>query len=85
MCRRILASPAPDIEDVRQALTEIAEAGTRAGSIISHISAPVKNGAPQKSPVDMNLVIQEVLDIIPQVLENQHVSLEMELQSLSGP
>ena len=63
--RRILASPAPDIEDVQQALTEIAEAGTRAGEIISHIRALVKKGAPQKSPVDINLVIQEVLDIIP--------------------
>jgi PAS domain S-box-containing protein len=78
--RRILASPAPDIEDVQQALTEIAEAGTRAGEIISRIRALVKKGAPQKSPVDINLVIQEVLDIIPGVLEKQHVSLEMELR-----
>ena len=78
--RRILASPAPDIEDVQQALTEIAEAGNRAGEIISHIRALVKKGAPQKSLVDINLVIQEVLDIIPGVLEKQHVSLEMELR-----
>jgi PAS domain S-box-containing protein len=77
--RRILASPAPDIEDVQQALTEIVEAGTRAGEIISHIRALVKKGAPQKTPVDINLVIREVLDIIPGVLEKQHVSLEMEL------
>ena len=79
-CCRILASPAPDIDDVRQALTEIVEAGTRAGEIISHIRALVKKGAPQKSPVDINLVIQEVLNLIPGVLENQHVSLEMELR-----
>ena len=84
-CRRILASPAPDIEDVRQALTEIAEAGTRAGEIISHIRALVKKATPQKSPVDINQVIQEVLDIIPRVLEKQHVSLEMELQSALPP
>ena len=77
--RRILASPAPDIEDVQQALAEIAEAGTRAGEIISHIRALVKKGAPQKSPVDINLVIQEVLDLISRVLETQQVSLEMEL------
>jgi PAS domain S-box-containing protein len=83
--RRILASPAPDIEDVQQALTEIAEAGTRAGEIISHIRALVKKGAPQKSPVDINLVIQEVLDIIPRVLEKQHVSLEMELRPALPP
>src|SRR3984885_224006 len=80
-CRRILASPAPDIEDVQQALTEIAEAGTRAGEIISHIRALVKKGVPQKGPVDINLVIQEVLDIIPGVLEKQRVSLEMELRA----
>ncbi len=84
-CRRILASPAPDIDDVQQALTEIAEAGTRAGEIISHIRALVKKGAPQRSPVDINLVIQEVLDIIPGVLEKQHVSLEMELRPALPP
>jgi PAS domain S-box-containing protein len=83
--RRILASPAPDIEDVQQALMEIAEAGTRAGEIISHIRALVKKGAPQKSPVDINLVIQEVLDIIPRVLEKQHISLKMELQPALPP
>ena len=84
-CRRILASPGPDIEDVRQALTEIVEAGTRAGEIISHIRALVKKGSSQKSPVDINLVIQEVLYIIPRVLENQHVSLEMELRPALPP
>ncbi|MGZ6075500.1 MAG: PAS domain S-box protein, partial [Isosphaeraceae bacterium] len=83
--RRILASPTPDIEDVQQALTEIAEAGTRAGEIISNISALVKKSAPQKSPVDINLVIQDVLDIIPRVLERQHVSLEIELRPSLPP
>ena len=79
-CRRMLFSPDPDVEDVQRALTEITEAGTRVGEIIFHIRALVKKGTPQKSLVDMNQVIHEVLDLIPGVLEKQNVDLQMELR-----
>ena len=40
--RRILANPAPDLEEVRQAVEDIAEGGTRAAEIISRVRALLK-------------------------------------------
>jgi C4-dicarboxylate-specific signal transduction histidine kinase len=81
--RRILASPEPDLEEVREAVVEIAEAGTRAGEIISRVRALLKKTAPERRPLDINQVIHEVLALIPNELEKQHVSLEMELEPLA--
>jgi PAS domain S-box-containing protein len=83
--RRILASPAPDLEEVQQAVTDIAEAGTRAAEIISRIRSLLRKSAPVKSPLDMNQVIHEVLALIPGVLEKQHISVGMELRSALPP
>src|SRR5258706_204986 len=41
-CSRLLAGNSPDLDDVREAVADIAEAGTRAGAIISRIRALVK-------------------------------------------
>ena len=83
--RRILASPAPDLEEVRQAVEDIAEAGTRAGEIISRVRALLKKTSPERRPLDINRVIYEVLALIPNELEKQHVSVEMELEAAPPP
>jgi PAS domain S-box-containing protein len=83
--RRILASPTPDLEEVQQAVTDIAEAGTRAAEIIARIRALLKKSAPEKETLDMNQVIHQVLALIPGVLEKQHVSVEMELRPALPP
>jgi PAS domain S-box-containing protein len=83
--RRILASPTPDLEEVQQAVTDIAEAGTRAAEIIARIRALLKKSAPEKETLDMNQVIHQVLALIPGVLEKQHVSVEMELRPTMPP
>jgi PAS domain S-box-containing protein len=83
--RRILASPAPDLEEVRQAVEDIAEAGTRAGEIISRVRALLKKTSPERRPLDINRVIHEVLAFIPNELEKQHVSVEMELEAAPPP
>jgi C4-dicarboxylate-specific signal transduction histidine kinase len=83
--RRLLASPEPDLEEVRQAVDDIAQAGTRAGEIISRIRGLLKKAAPERSPLDINQVIHETLALIPGVLEKQHVSVEMELEAAPPP
>ncbi len=77
--RRILASPAPDLEEVRQAVEDIAEAGTRTGEIVSRIRTLLKKGSPERRPLDINQVIHDVFSLMPSVLERHHVSVEMEL------
>ncbi len=83
--RRLLASPEPDLEEVRQAVDDIAQAGTRAGEIISRIRGLLKKAAPERCPLDINQVIHETLALIPGELEKQHVSVEMELESAPPP
>ena len=83
--RRILAGPAPDLEEVRQAVTEIAEAGTRTGEIVSRVRSLLKKTAPERRPLDINQVIREVLALIPNELEKQHVAVEMELEAAPPP
>ncbi len=83
--RRLLAIPEPDLKEVRQAVDDIAEAGTRVGEIISRIRGLLKKAAPERSPLDINQVIHETLALIPGVLETQHISVEMELEVAPPP
>jgi PAS domain S-box-containing protein len=83
--RRILAGPAPDLEEVRQAVTEIAEAGTRTGEIVSRVRSLLKKTAPERYPLDINQVIHEVLALTSTELEKHNVSVEMELEAAPPP
>jgi PAS domain S-box-containing protein len=76
---RILDSPRPDLGEVREAVIDIAEAGTRAGEILTRIRALLKRSSPERNPQDVNQVIREVLDLIPGEMEKQHVAVELEL------
>ena len=55
---RFLATQSPDLEEVQQALVDIAEQGRMAGDVISRIRAQVKK-EPAKAEVDVNQSIQE--------------------------
>jgi PAS domain S-box-containing protein len=83
--RRMLANPAPDLGEVRQAVEDIAEAGTRTAEIISRVRALLKKTSPERRPLDINQVIHEVLALIPNELELQHVSVQMELEAAPPP
>jgi len=78
-CRRMLAVPSPDLDEVRQALTDIADLGTRAGEIISRIRAFVKKAIPMKTQVDLNQVIVEVLALIPAQMATHKIDVVTEL------
>jgi signal transduction histidine kinase len=56
---RFLRTQSPDLEEVQQALVDIAEQGTMAGDVISRIRAQVKKAEPAKAEVDINQSIQE--------------------------
>jgi PAS domain S-box-containing protein len=60
-CSRVLGGTAPDLVEVREAVTDIAEAGTRASEVIARIRALLKKAVPEKSRLDVNEAIREVL------------------------
>ena len=76
---RLLATKPPDLDEVRLAVADIAEAGTRAGEIISRVRTFLKKAAPAKTQVDINQVIREVLALAPGQLEKHNVSVRTEL------
>jgi PAS domain S-box-containing protein len=78
-CRRILFSELPDLDEVREAVVDIADAGTRAGEIITRVRALVKKSLPGKAQVSINEVIREVLAISIGELEKHLVELRTEL------
>ena len=55
---RFLATQSPDLEEVQQALVDIAEQGRIAGDVISRIRAQVKKAEPATAEVDINQSIQ---------------------------
>jgi PAS domain S-box-containing protein len=80
--RRLLDMKPPDLEEVRQALVEIAEAGTRASELISRIRALMKKSVPEKTRLDMNQIIRDVFDLIPSELQRHEVSSRTELMAV---
>ena len=76
---RLLATEPPDLDEVRLAVAEIAEAGTRAGEIISRVRTFLKKVVPAKTQVDINQVIREVLALTPSQLEKHNISVRTEL------
>lgn len=83
--RRLLAEPEPDLEEVRQAVDDIAEAGARAGEIISRVRTLLKKTPPERSPLCINQVIQEVLSLLSGSIERQQVLVETELLASPPP
>jgi PAS domain S-box-containing protein len=76
---RLLATEPPDLDEVRLAVADIAEAGTRAGEIISRVRTFLKKAVPAKTQVDINQVIREVLALTPSQLEKHNISVSTEL------
>jgi len=77
-CRRLLSSESPDLEEVRKAIADIAEAGTRAGKVISRIRMLLKRGALTKTEVRIADVIRESLAFARGELQKHRIGVEME-------
>jgi PAS domain S-box-containing protein len=72
---RWLARSSPNLAEAQQAISRIIRDGNRAGDVISHIRALFKKAPAAKEPVDINLVIREVLTLTQSELQKNRVSL----------
>jgi len=79
-CRRLLAVQSPDLEEIRQVVTDIAELGSRAGKVISRIRTFMKKAIPMKTQLDINQVILDVLALIPAEMATHKISVVIELR-----
>ena len=61
VCARLLAGESPDLAEVREAVEDIAAAGTRASEVIARVRALVQKAAPEKRGLDLQEVLHEIL------------------------
>jgi two-component system, LuxR family, sensor kinase FixL len=59
-CTRIMATPQPDLEEVRAALERVAAQALRAGEIIRRLRNLVRRHESELEPADINAVVQEL-------------------------
>jgi PAS domain S-box-containing protein len=81
-CLRLLAAENLRPEVLRQALEEIVADGTRASAVVSRIRGFIKKAPAEKTRLDMNDVIQEVLALADRELYENRVLLERQLTAL---
>lgn len=78
-CLRLLANRNLGPEVLQRALEEIVADGTRASAVITRIRAFIKKTPGERSELDINEVIQEVLALVGTELQKNRVSVECEL------
>ena len=78
---RWLANPTPNLEEARNAISRIVRDGNRASDVIRRIRALVKKGDTEKTLLDINEVIQEVVSLTHSEIQKSGVMLKMNLAS----
>ena len=78
-CSRWLALQPPDMEKAQRSLERIANDGRRAGEVISRIRSLMKRQAPQRSRVDLNEAILEVVALTRHEIGRHGIVLDARL------
>jgi predicted ATPase/signal transduction histidine kinase len=77
---RWLAAQPPDLENARKALARIVRDGHRAGAVIGRIRELIKKAPPQKSGLDINEAILEVIGLSRAEMVKNGISVQTRLQ-----
>ncbi|PWU00575.1 MAG: hypothetical protein C5B51_24935 [Terriglobia bacterium] len=77
-CLRWLDAHPPNLDQARQAVNRIIDEGNRAAEIVRRIRALSKKTAPQKLPVNLREVIEEVASLLDRELTRNQISLKTE-------
>ena len=78
---RWLAGPSPDLNEAREALRRIVRDGNRASDVIARIRTLLKKGETDRSRLDVNLVIDEMVELTRREVLQRNVSLKTELSA----
>jgi PAS domain S-box-containing protein len=80
-CLRRLGGATSSPDELRAAVTEIVNDGTRASAVISRIRGLLTKGAPNRTELDINQIIQDVTILLRNEFTRNRVSLRTELAS----
>lgn len=79
ICLSWLSAGSPDLQEVREAISDILNDGNRASEVIKRIRTLVKKGPLQKTRLDINEVVREVIALVTHAATRRRVRLETEL------
>ena len=78
---RQLKGSTANLDELRTAITEIVNDGTRASAVISRIRGLLVKGSPRRTELDINEIIQEVIALLRNELSRNRVSLRTDFAS----
>jgi PAS domain S-box-containing protein len=76
---RQLKGSSPNLDELRTAITEIVNDGTRASAVISRIRGLLVKGSPRRTELDIKEIIQEVITLLRNELKRNRIQLRTEL------
>jgi len=76
---RWMGRPTPDLDEVKAALGQIRNSAYRARDLIGSIRAMVKKDDRNRSPLDLNDLVREVLALMERELQRKRISVELDL------
>jgi PAS domain S-box-containing protein len=79
ICLNWLSNGRPDFDQLREALADISNDGRRASEVVARIRSLVKKSAPQKTRLDLNEVVGEVLALVRHEAQRKQVALNAQL------
>jgi len=79
--QRLLERQPPDLEETRAIMADIVADDLRAGEVIQRLRSLLKRGESKQEPLDVNVLVAEVLDLAHSELVTQQVSLETALSA----
>ena len=80
-CLRWLNGPAPDLNEVRSAITDVVDASQRADEIVRRNRDLLKYHTAQKAPLDINSIIREVVALTSARLQSTGCTLHLTLDT----
>jgi C4-dicarboxylate-specific signal transduction histidine kinase len=80
-CLRWLSNQPPNIEEARGAVARIIRDGNRASEVIRRLRALTKKTDPQKTPLDINDVVHDVVALVQREVLSHRVRLRFDLDA----
>ncbi len=65
----------PQIDEVRSSLQNIVNEGHRADDVIRNLNAMFRKGPPERAPIDINILVEEVLALVARKIQANDIQL----------
>ncbi|WP_281362445.1 histidine kinase dimerization/phospho-acceptor domain-containing protein, partial [Pararobbsia alpina] len=78
-CLRWLDRATPQLDEARACVQSMVSEGDRASEIVRHIRTLIKGATPQKTRLELNEVVNEVVSLVQREVSNHQVWLRLNL------